>query len=135
MDKQFIDAYMANKHEIESIFSKKHPDNYAEIVREVISAIKKGIDREYESPDPERIIEIDHGSYQGTLVYVVGFGGYQPYEYAYVRVYYGSCSGCDTLESIKGYDGEPPTKEQTDQYMTLALHIAQGLRRMSGDAV
>lgn len=135
MDKQFIEAYMAHKHKLEERFSKSHPANYEEIVRAVIEAIKDGIDSEYESPDPERIVEIDHGSYQGTLVYVIGFGGYQPYEYAYVRVYYGSCSGCDTLESIRGYDGEPPTREQVGGYMTLALHIAQGLRRMSGDAV
>ena len=61
---------------------------------------------------------------------MIAAGGYQPWEYWYVKVGYGSCSGCDTLEGIRDYPDEPPTKEQIDAYMTLALHIVQGFKSM-----
>ena len=38
---------------------------------------------------------------------------------------YGSCSGCDTLLSISGYDTEFPSEEQVNEYMTLSLHLVQ----------
>ena len=41
-----------------------------------------------------------------------------------------SCSACDTLESIKDYSGDPPTSSQVNGYMTLALHIIQGMKKM-----
>jgi len=47
-------------------------------------------------------------------------------------VSYGSCSGCDTLEAIRDYSGDTPTEKQLDEYMTLALHVVQGLRQISG---
>ena len=89
----------------------------------------------YESPDPERIHEIDDGDYQGTLVYIIGDDSYQPNQYWYVRIAYGSCSGCDTLESIRNYDGGPPKESQVDDYMTLCLHIIQQLKAMAGEEV
>lgn len=85
-------------------------------------------------PDPARIYQIDDGGYEGTLVFVIGAGGYKPSRYWYVKVGYGSCSVCDTLQAIRGYEGDAPTKEQVDAYMTLALHIVQGLREMNADA-
>ena len=82
------------------------------------------------TPDPERIHRIDDGNYQGTLVYVIGEKGYQPDKYWYVKVDYGSCSGCDTLEGIRDYTDDAPTDEQAKDYMTVALHIVQGMKPM-----
>jgi len=38
------------------------------------------------------------------------------------------CSGCDTLEGIRGYEDGTPTDEQANEYLTLALHIVQRLK-------
>ena len=82
---------------------------------------------------PERIHKIDDGDYQGTLLFVIAAKGYQPSKYWAVSVGYGSCSGCDTLEGIKsdGDYGESPNKQQIADYMTLALHIVQGLKQIT----
>lgn len=58
--------------------------------------------------------------------------GYQPHRYWYVLVGYGSCSGCDTLEGIRNYDNTPPNENQVQEYWTLCLHVAQGLKEMEG---
>lgn len=119
---------MENKEKLREQFAAKAPESYTEIVKAVVGVI--GGDDEYDAPDVNRVHQIDDGDYQGTLVYVIGAGGYQPNDYWYVKVGYGSCSGCDTLQGIHGYSDEKPTESQVEEYMTLALHIVQGLRAM-----
>jgi hypothetical protein len=108
------------------------PSAYVDIVKAVIKLVSEPDG--YGEPDPERVHEVDDGDYQGTLVYVIGATGYQPSDYWYVRVSYGSCSGCDTLEGIKsdGDYGEAMNEGQLDQLMTLALHVVQRLKAMDG---
>jgi hypothetical protein len=133
MIQDFIDRYMNKKHLLRQAFEKAHPDSYKTVVRGVIKILSEN----HDDPDPERIHEIDDGNYQGTLVYVIGATGYQPSAYWYVRVYYGSCSGCDTLEGIRdstGWSEDGPNEQQVDDYMTLALHIVQGLKRMDDES-
>lgn len=132
MIKEFVDLFMTRKDEIELEFKKDHPENYKVIVKAVVGVLNTG---EYGCIDKDRIHEIDDGDYQGTLLYVIAAKGYQPYDYWYVKVGYGSCSGCDTLEAINDYSSEPPTDEQVKDYMTLALHIVQGLRKMDGEVI
>ena len=132
MIEAFTKAWFANLHTMREKFTAKHPEEYKEVVRAVVEMLA-GASDEYEKPDPERIHAIDDGNYQGTLIFVIGCSGYQPGRYWYVKVGYGSCSGCDTLQAISGYSGEPPNNEQVSEYMTLALHIVQGLREM-GDS-
>ena len=132
MIEEFTKAWFANLPAMREKFTAKHHEDYKEVVKavvEMLSAASEG----YEKPDPERIHEIDDGSYQGTLVYVIGGTGYQPSRYWYVKVSYGSCSGCDTLQAISDYSSQPPNDTQVSEYMTLALHIVQGLREM-GDS-
>lgn len=55
---------------------------------------------------------IDDGEYQGTLIFLIPFDCYQPSceDYLMTYVYYGSCSGCDTLQAIQAhlsFYGEP----------------------------
>lgn len=71
--------------------------------------------------DTENITEIDNGDYQGTLLYLIPFNTYQPSEYEYLmtHVSYGSCGGCDTLESIH-YDLE---EDKVKEYMQLCKDI------------
>lgn len=138
MIKEFVDRFMVKKPEIMAGFAEKHPEEYVDIVRAVITALHESETYMGISLDPERIHMIDDGAYQGTLVFVIGATGYQPSDYWYVKISYGSCSGCDTLQRIKsnsGYDSYngKPTAEQVADYMTLALHVVQGLKKMGDE--
>jgi hypothetical protein len=142
MIEAFTKAWFANLHDMRAKFEANHPDDYKAVVKAVVEILPEdGLTDEdggwagSEQPDPERIHEINDGDYQGTLVYVIGAKGYQPSTYWFVRVGYGSCSGCDTLEAIRGYRDDKPDKDQVDQYMKLALDVVQGLRRMGGPNV
>lgn len=131
MNQSIIAAFESQKAAIRGKFAAAHPDSYTNIVRIVVESL--GDIDEYDPPDPSRIHVIDDGDYQGTLVYVIAGTGYQPSKYWYVKVSYGSCSGCDTLESIKDSRDDPPTEQQIADYMSLALHIAQGIKEMDED--
>ena len=130
MIKEFVEAFDSRKGELRLKWQNEHPSGYADIVQAVVEFLSDGPDS-YGRPDPARIHQIDDGDYQGTLVFVIGCGGYQPSDYWSVMVSYGSCSGCDTLDGIRHYSDDPPSEEQVDDYMTLALHVVQGLRSMS----
>jgi hypothetical protein len=131
MIQEFVDRFMAKMGEISSVFEEKHPEEYKDVVRAVISALHDP--DSYRSIDPNRIHQIDDGNHQGTLVFIIAESGYQPDDYWYVKVSYGSCSGCDTLQSIRGYGDEKPTAKQVADYMTLALHVVQGIKKMDDD--
>lgn len=128
MIKDIVERFMQAKPELEKRLKEDHPASYNELVKLVVQAINP--EQEWNLPDPDRITEIDHGDYQGKLVYVIGATGYQPDTYWYVHIAYGSCSVCDTLQGIQGYDDNKPTDEQVSQYMTLALHIVQRMKVM-----
>lgn len=132
MIKEFVERFDASRATLLAQYKAKAPDNYEAIVKDVIGVLGKGDDCD-DKPDPARIHKIDDGDYQGTFIFVIGAEGYQPSTYWYVSVGYGSCSGCDTFEAIGNYSDEPPTDEQANQYLTLALHVVQGLKKM-GDA-
>lgn len=118
MIQEFVNTFMAKRGELEKVFSKKHPEEYKDVVKAVVNLFYD--ENEFDKPDPSRIYEIDDGDYQGTLVFIIGASGYQPDDYWYVKVGYGSCSGCDTLQACSC----------VEDYMTLALHIVQGLKKM-----
>ena len=129
MIKKFLVNYEKRKSDLEEVFQKKHPNTYLEIVEEVVKIVseKEGICNTPE-PDSENIHVIDDGDYQGMQLFIIPEKGYQPTTYWATNTYYGSCSGCDTLQGIyEGYDNSPPTKEQVKDYMNLALHLLQKL--------
>ena len=130
MIQKYVDRCMAAG---KSVLPRKHPESYAELVKWTIEAIRDP--DEYNEPDPERIHVIDDGDYQGTLLFVIGATGYQPDQYWCVKVNYGSCSGCDTLQSIRDdysnfEERESVTDEQAHEYWMLALHLVQGLKEL-----
>lgn len=139
MIKEFVQRWEANKLQLQEKYSKKQPADYKEIVTDVIKILS--LENEYSSelnPDPDRVHQIDDGDYQGTLLFVIAEKGYQPSDYYFIKVSYGSCSGCDTLQDIRDsgpWDSELPNPKQIDGYMTLALHVVQGLKVMGGDSV
>lgn len=134
MIKEAVDRWETNKQKISDTFAKEHISDYKALVKVVIENITSEDDYSEFNPSPDRIHQIDDGDYQGTLVFVIAAKSYQPSDYWYVRVSYGSCSGCDTLQAISGYSDEKPTEKQVKEYMTLALHVVQGLKLMGDDA-
>mgnify|MGYP001560150875 CR=1 FL=1 len=129
---EFVKRFEDNTDKLRTVFSEKHQENYADIVKAVVSILHVDSD-DYEEPNPhpEKIHTIDDGNYQGTLLYIIPSNEYQPDRYFYVFVGYGSCSGCDTLEAIRSYSDDLPTSKQVDDYMTLALHIVQNIKEIS----
>lgn len=128
---EVVKAWNERKHFIEEHLKAKHPDSYKELVSWVIKMINP--DNERGLPNPEIIYEIDDGDYQGTLLYIIPTVAYQPHEYYYVLVGYGSCSGCDTLQEIRDYSHDIPDQEAIKKYMTLALHIVQKMKIIGQD--
>ena len=135
----FVKAWDERKGEIEAKFREEEPSCYKDIVQAVIAILDKT--ETYGAPNANGIHEINDGDYQGTLLYIIPEDTYQPHNYWYVRVWYGSCSGCDTLEAIQ--ESKPWRKDEKDlhkdkrikEYMTLALHIIQQLKSMDGEGV
>lgn len=134
MIEKFTKAWFAKKDALEAVIRENHPENYEKLVTNVVKHILQDEDV-YSSPDPSRIHRIDDGDYQGTMIFIIGCGGYQPETYWYIKVYYGSCSGCDTLLRIRGYDDGKPNEKQVSEYMTLSLHIIQGIKEMGEEIV
>ncbi len=129
MIQEFVNLYMQNKHKLEAKYLENHPESYTELVKNVIELLHDP--EEHGTPDPDNIIEINHGDYQGTLVYVIPSDSYQPGDYWYVKIAYGSCSGCDMLDWIKSKEFyEVPNEQQVKDYMTLSLHVVQAIRSM-----
>lgn len=71
----------------------------------------------------DRITLIDDGDYQGTLLFLIPEDTYQPsaHNYLMTYIYYGSCSGCDTLQHIKMdlYDSDPVSEDTISEFMAL----------------
>lgn len=127
MIKGCVEAFMKAKPELRKGFVEQPPETYDDIVKRVVEAVGP-FASEYTEMDAENIHVVDDGDYQGTLVYPIPEKGCQPSTYRYVRVGYGSCSRCDTLQGIHDSGGTP--EDKADDYMTLALHIVQGQREM-----
>jgi hypothetical protein len=128
MIQKFVKKFMAAESGVKAALAQAHPESYENLVGAVVKVLAED---EYDSPDPARITRIDHGDYQGTLLFIIGAGGYQPSTYWAMAVSYGSCSGCDTLQAIRGYEDEV-TPEQVNEYWTLMLHLVQGMKRIAG---
>ena len=99
------------------------------IIEEVLNPDAKF---EHDTWDSEDIVVIDNGDYQGTQLFLFHKNIYQPSPADYLITFecYGSCSGCDTLMSIQGWNYKPklPTETQVSDYMALCLNLIQQMR-------
>ena len=105
--------------------------NYIDLVKMVVGIIFNT--DSFTIYDVDKITEIDNGDYQGTLLYLIPDDSYQPYEGDYLMTYvgYGSCSGCDTLQSIQSFiysDEDVPDRVISD-FMTLCKDIVSNTIR------
>lgn len=124
---KFIERFESKKeslrNELSLIFNNDGYVNYDKLFNMLVQSLVD--DNDYSYPDPERIVKIDHGDYQGTLVFVVGASGYQPSKYWATTVGYGSCSGCDTLQDLLD---SSVIEKKVDGCMTLMLHMLQKMK-------
>lgn len=128
MIKEFVNAWEANKETLEGYF-RTHKmceyDSYRALVKLLFDIV---INPSVALYDTKNIDVLDHGGWQGTEVFILHRDCYQPSvtDYVYTSVSYGSCSFCDTLQGIHGYDGDKlPDDEQVKDYMLLCLHLLQ----------
>ena len=132
MIKEFVKAWDANKSLLEEHIKEQDQADfdYAFLLKMLIDiVINPYIEGKLDSAN---IHVINDGDYQGSQLFIVPSAIYQPTPQDYMWTYqdYGSCSGCDLLESIRGYDGGLPTEEQVKKYMMLELHLLQRCRWM-----
>jgi hypothetical protein len=109
--------------------------SYDSMIRLLCTALSEQEDdglSDHVLPDPKRITRVDYGDYQGTIVFVIAAGGYQPHNHWATWVWYGSCGGCDTLQAINdgvSYDYDKnqytPNDKDVDAWLTVMLHLLQ----------
>lgn len=112
--------------------------SYRDILMHTIKYILddgKSLDElDYEDWDYTKIHQINDGEYQGTLMFLIlRADQYQPAEYDYILTYinYGSCSVCDTLQSIQSdYDSaetEADKEEVIKDLMKLSCDLVNNI--------
>lgn len=132
MNKYCLEKWDKNKDHLELVLRERTTlaeANYSDLVKLVVSEVLNVDEDEYCGTywDVENIVEIDHGKYQGTLLYMIPLTTFQPSENEYLLTYisYGSCTCCDTLQGIQSdlkYDTKP-NDEQVSDFMSLCKDI------------
>ena len=122
------ERWSKNEHKLRAAISANNSLNYCDyayLVKLAFDIIYNDAGDRYPNLDTDNITVIDDGNYQGTLLFVIPFNTYQPTEgeYLMTSIGYGSCSGCDTLQSIQFLGDEPPSEVELDSYMQLCRDI------------
>lgn len=133
---EIIEKWEENKLKLEEYFKNTKQEEYSDykkIVSKLFEIVLVEVKDKWNGTtnfDVSKMTIIDDGDYQGTLIFLIPKDTYQPSaeDYIVTNTYYGSCSGCDTLQSISSYDDDLPTEEQVSEYMTLALHLVQKMK-------
>ena len=134
---ELIKQWEENKHKLEEYFATTNQEEYSRSYTRIVETIFKLCLKEaddYNGFNLDALKVIDDGDYQGTMIFIIPKDTYQPTvgDYVMTDTYYGSCSGCDTLQAICSYGEGLPTDEQVKEYMTLALHLVQKLKWLDG---
>lgn len=127
MMKYCLDRWNRNERILEDSIKKSATLNsceYVDLVKLVVDVILND-DGEARRWDSENITVVDNGDYQGTQLFLIPAKCYQPSEYEYLMTYvgYGSCSGCDTLQSIQCWEDKPLTLGQVKDFMALCKDL------------
>lgn len=128
---EFVKQWEERKHILEEWLTNNMPSSYEDIYKKLFGlVITEPLDSYgYKEWDWNRYKCIDDGDYQGTQIFILCSNSYQPSltDYIFTEVDYGSCSGCDTFQSICEiqWTEELPNQEQVKRFMTLALHMVQ----------
>lgn len=131
MIKEFVDLFIKNINVIRDVYSEKHPESYLELVENVIKIISGDNISSCDRPCYKNIREIGDEDLSATWLYIITCSDYFLTKYWYVSIFQGSHSGCSALEDIQSKSkSEKPTKLQTEQYVTLSLHIVEKLKKL-----
>lgn len=136
MIQELVKQWNENNHKLEEYFRTTKQGEYSGcyklILQKVIELVVTEKD-EYTKYDATKITVVDDGHYKGTQLFLIPTDAYQPCieDYLITHTYYGSCSGCDTLQGICNYENDLPTEKQVKEYMTLALHLVQKMKRIT----
>ena len=138
MIQEIIKRWEENKYKLEEYFSTTKQEEYGSyeaIVQQIFELVINSDEDSYEKFNINKMTVIDDGNYQGTQIFIIPRDTYQPniYDYLITHTYYGSCSGCDVLEGIRNYSSGLPTEQQVKEYMILALHLVQKMKRITDD--
>lgn len=127
MIREIVKQWDERKGELAKWLAYNHPASYQDLLTQLVTLVLHGDVKYGRRLNETAIHRIDDGHYQGTEIFLIPLETYQPDadDYVWLDNSYGSCSGCDTLQSISGYSGNPPTVSQIEAYMTLALHMVQ----------
>ena len=123
------DAWYKNKDKLEAVImmdTNLNSCRYDYLVELVVKYIlNPSIETSWKRFDADNITVIDNGDYQGTILFMIPRGTYQPNAGSYLLTYsyYGSCSGCDTLMSIQDWRDGVPTESQVKDYMALCRDL------------
>lgn len=133
MIEHFAHRFVEKQDEVKAAIAELDFPGYETLLRVGLEVMVG--DSDYGMPNPNNIHTINDGDYQGTLVFVIGEYGYQPYTYWVTKVSYGSCSGCDTLEAIysdgsRWEEDAKLTPSQVEDLYTLTLHMIQQLKEV-----
>jgi len=121
----YVKQWEERKHLLEQWLNDNEPNSYESIYEMLFNlVVTKPNDDEYSEWDWGRFVKIDDGSFQGNEIYILCSNEYQPSltDYIFTSVAYGSCSVCDTFQSIEMLEDKA---ERVKQYMTLALQMVQ----------
>ena len=138
MDKDIIALWEQNKDKVKEYIHTNRQEEYSEykdLVRLLVGVVINANRDDYSKYDSKNILVINDGDYQGTQLFLIHLDTYQPgaSDYLITYIYYGSCSVCDTLQSISNYDYGLPNEEQVNDYMTLCLHLIQNMKYIYKD--
>jgi hypothetical protein len=137
MNNNIVNLWEQNNEILRNYFKTTIQENYQSyksLVKLITEYILNNHEESYDIPkyDIEHITIIDDGDYQGTQLFLIPEDTYQPSasNYLVTYTYYGSCSGCDTLQGIHGYEDDLPNEEQVNDYMSLCLHLIQRMKSL-----
>ena len=132
---EFVDIFMTEKEKLEAVFAEKHPKDYAEIVKAVITLLSNSDKLEekpqFKIPDSNKISILGNEHHHKELLFIIISKGYFSLDCWFVKVVCGAYNRHDTLLDITAFGSSgKPTVEQTKDYMTLALCIVQGIKKL-----
>ena len=99
--------------------------NYKRLVEMIVEYILNPSNGDSDEFDKDAITVIDNGDYQGTQLFMIPRNTYQPSaeDYILTYTYYGSCSGCDTLQAIQCWHEGKLDEQQVKDFMTLCKDL------------
>lgn len=135
MIKKFVKAWDKYNNLLLKFFQKENPTSYEDILEKLVEIVINPYLKELKEYPENRGLDIknmtiiNNGDYQGTLIFIIPYDTYQPDTSAYVftSVNYGSCSCCDTFQSIEVLSDDKKS-EAGKQFHTLALHLLQSFK-------